>query len=306
MIDQANNQKIIKSNPTNAIEKITLGKVINYAAVGFLSIFFALPIILVLMISISSDPSIKQFGYQLIPKEFSFVAYRMIFSPSSSAPQSYLVSISVTVIGTLVAILITGMAAFTLCNKSVKKRNQLAFFFFIPMVFNAGLVPWYMMCRTLQLTDNLLALIVPSLLFSSYNMFLCRNFMKGIPDAFMESARLDGASDPVIAFKIYFPLSKPVLATVALFYGIAYWNDWFNAIMLVNSEKLHPLQYMLYKIQSEIAALKRLQPGVAVRDLPGESLKMATAIVTIGPIIFLYPYLQKYFVKGLIIGGVKG
>lgn len=130
--------------------------------------------------------------------------------------------------------------------------------------------------------------------------------MAEIPRDLSESAKLDGANEFTIAFKIIFPLSTPVIATVALFYGVAYWNDWFNAIMLVNNNELFPLQYMLYKIQSEIAALQRLSPGVPVKSLPGESLKMATAIITIGPIILFYPFLQKYFVKGLVIGGVKG
>ena len=281
-------------------------RIANYAAISLAVIACVLPMILVLMVSVSSDASVKFNGYQLIPSEFSATAYQMIFSKTSSLPRSYFVSGFVTLFGTAIATMITSMAAFTLVNKSVKKRDALAFFFFIPMVFNAGLVPWYMMCRSLGLMDNLAALIVPSLMFSSYNMFLCRNFMSGIPDAFMESARLDGASDLVIAFRIYFPLSTPVLAAITLFYGIAYWNDWFNAIMLVNDHKLHPLQYMLYKIQSEVKALERLQPGVPAKKLPGESLKMATAIVTIGPIILLYPFLQRYFVKGLVIGGVKG
>jgi len=297
-----NNRAGIRNN----LDPITTSQILIYLFVGFFAFIGLMPMILVTMISITSDASIKANGYQFIPKEFSLTAYRMIFSPTSSIIPSYGVSITVTLLGTLLAVLITGMAAFTLSNKSVHYRNSLALFFFIPMVFNAGLVPWYMMCRALGLKDNLLALIIPSLMFSSYNMFLCRNFMKGIPDSFMESAKLDGASDALIAFRIYFPLSTPVLAAIGLFYGVAYWNDWFNAIMLVDNDKLFPLQYMLYKIKSEIAALQRLQPGVPVRQLPGESLKMATALVTIGPIIFLYPFLQKYFVKGLIIGGVKG
>ena len=288
------------------LNRLTPLGVLNHVFIALLAALCALPMILVLAISFTSDKAIRMHGYQLIPPEFSAAAYRMIFSPSSSVFPSYAISTSVTLLGTLFAITITGMAAFTLQNQSVRFRNALAFYFFIPMVFNAGLVPWYMMCRNLGLQDNLLALIVPSLLFSPFNMFLCRNFMRGIPDSLMESAKLDGASEIVIAFRIYFPLSKSVIATVALFYGVNYWNDWFNAIMLVNNHKLFPLQYMLYKIQSEIEALRRLGPGIPVRDLPGESLKMATTIVTIGPIILLYPYLQKYFVKGLIIGGVKG
>lgn len=301
---QATSTKQVKRR--SKLNRVTPLTVVNYILVAVAAAVCALPLLLVLGISLSSDASIKAYGYQLIPKEFDPVAYRMIFSSNSSMLRSYAVTGFVTLVGTLVATAISGMAAFALVNKSVRYRNALAFYFFIPMVLNTGLVPWYMMCRTLGLTDNILALIVPSLLFSPFNMFLCRNFMRDIPDSLMESAKLDGASDLVIAFRIYFPLAKPVLATVALFYGIAYWNDWFNAIMLVNNDKLYPLQYMLYKIQSEIDSLKRLQPGVPVKNLPGESMKMATAIVTIGPIVLLYPFLQKYFVKGLVIGGVKG
>jgi len=290
----------------NRIEKVTLPKALNYSLITLLAVMCALPLVLVIMVSISSETAIKLNGYQLVPSAFSFSAYRMIFSPRSSVIPAYGISGLVTVTGTLIATLITGMAAYTLANRNVAKRNTLAIMFFVPMVFNAGLVPWYMMCRTLGLTDNILALIVPSLMFSPFNMFLCRNFMRTIPESLLESAKLDGATDVTIAIRIYFPLSLPVLATVTLFYGVAYWNDWFNAIMLVNNYKLFPLQYMLYRLQSEIAALQRLDPSVPVADLPGEALKMATTVVTIGPIVFLYPYLQKYFVRGLIIGGVKG
>jgi putative aldouronate transport system permease protein len=281
-------------------------KILNHALVILLALICILPMVLVLSISLSSDRAIKQYGYQLIPKDFSLEAYRLIFQGNSSVFQGYAVSLSVTFLGTLLATFITASAAYTLVNKNVKYRNALAFYFFIPMVFSGGLVPWYLMCRNMGLTNNFFALLVPSLLFSPFNMFLCRNFMRTIPDSLMESAKLDGARDPRIAFTIYFPLSTPVIATVALFYGIAYWNDWFNAIMLVNNQKLYPLQYMLMKIQSEIESLRRIQPGVPVRNLPGESIKMATCILTVGPIILLYPYLQRYFVKGLVIGGVKG
>ncbi|MDR2020142.1 MAG: carbohydrate ABC transporter permease [Treponema sp.] len=279
---------------------------LNHGIVGVLALICTMPMILVLSISFSSNRSIRQYGYQIIPREFSLDAYRMIFSGNSSIFQGYFISVAVTLLGTVLAALITAMAAFALVNKNVRYRNVLAFFFFIPMVFYSGLVPWYMMCRKLGLMNNFFSLLVPSLLFSPFNMFLCRNFMRGIPDSLMESAKLDGAPDYFIAFHIYFPLSMPVIATVALFYGVAYWNDYFNAIMLVNDYKLFPLQYLLLKIQSEIDSLRRLQPGVPVRSLPGESMKMAAAILTVGPIIFLYPYLQKYFVKGLVIGAVKG
>ncbi|MDR0656019.1 MAG: carbohydrate ABC transporter permease [Treponema sp.] len=279
---------------------------INYVLVAAAAAICVIPMLLVAAISVTSDRALRLHGYQLIPSEFSAEAYSMILKPNSSLFRSYGISIVLTLCGIIVATSITAMAAYTLTNKNVKYRSFLALFFFIPMVFSAGLVPWYIMCRNLGLTNNFLSLLVPSLVFSPFNMFLCRNFMRGIPDSLMESAKLDGAQDFHIAFKIYFPLSTPVVATVALFYGIAYWNDWFNAIMLVNNEKLFPLQYMLMKVQSEIESLRHLQPGIPVKNLPGESMKMATAVLTIGPIIFLYPYLQKYFIKGLVIGGVKG
>ncbi len=287
-------------------KKGTVSYVLVCLAVGLFAVFCVLPVLLVLAISFTSDASIKQYGYQLIPKEFSLEAYRLIFASNFALMKSYLVSGSVTVLGTLLATAITAMAGYAISNPDVKYRNGVAFYFFIPMVFNAGMVPWYLVCKQLNLVDNYFSLLIPSLVFSPFNMFLCRNFMAEIPRSLGESAKLDGANEFTVAFRIYFPLSKPVIATVALFYGVAYWNDWFNAIMLVNNSDLFPLQYMLYKIQSEIAALQRLSPGVPVKSLPGESLKMATAIVTIGPIVLFYPFLQKYFVKGLIIGGVKG
>jgi putative aldouronate transport system permease protein len=288
------------------MKRISFLSVLNYVLIAILALFCVLPMILVLSISLSSNQAIKQFGYQLIPKEFSIEAYRLIFLGNSAIYRSYFISVAVTFLGTVLASLITFMAGFTLVNRNVRYRNWLAFYFFVPMIFSGGLVPWYIMCRNLKLMNSFLALLIPSLLFSPFNMFLCRNYMRGIPDSLMESAKLDGAQDFRIAFSIYFPLSTPVIATVALFYGINYWNDWFNAIMLVNNQNLYPLQYTLMKIQSEIESLKRLQPGVPVQNLPGESLKMATCILTVGPIVLLYPYLQKYFVKGLIIGGVKG
>lgn len=290
-------------NKKSKLNRISPSMVFIYFFIGFFAVLCVLPVLLVLSISLSSDAAIKQFGYQLIPLEFSLEAYAIIFSSNAELFRSYFISGSVTVLGTLLATSITAMAAFSLSNTDVKYRNKLAFYFFIPMVFNAGMVPWYLMCKQLSLVDNFFALLIPSLVFSPFNMFLCRNYMAEIPRDLSESAKLDGANEFTIAFKIVFPLSTPVIATVALFYGVAYWNDWFNAIMLVNNNELFPLQYMLYKIQSEIAALQRLSPGVPVKSLPGESLKMATAIITIGPIILFYPFLQKYFVKGLVIGG---
>jgi len=231
-----------------------------------------------------------------------------MFQSGSNVINGYAISVFVTVVGTILAVIITGLAGYTLSNKNVKYRGALGLYFFIPMVFSAGIVPWYLICITLHLKDNILALLIPNLLFSPFNLFLVRNFMDGIPDSLRESATIDGANDIIISFKIYFPLSMPVLATIGLFYGLAYWNDWWNAIMLVDSRNLYPIQYLLLQLKSQISMLRDLQYLSRTGNLtpPAESLKMAIVIITIGPIMLLYPFLQRYYVKGLVIGSVKG
>lgn len=271
------------------------------------ALFCTLPVLLIFIISISSEQSIIDKGYSFFPNSFSLEAYSLIFEGNAQLVRSYLVSIFITVIGTSLAVTITGMAGYTLANKQVYFRNRIALFFFITMVFQTGLVPWYLVSVGLGLKDSILALIVPTLLFSPFNLFLTRNYMNGIPDALMESAKIDGASDAFIAFRIYFPLSMPVLATITLFYGLAYWNNWFNAIMLVSDTNLYPVQFLMFRLQSEISMLEQLESGFANNvTIPSESFKMAIAIITMGPIVLLYPYLQRYFIKGLIVGSVKG
>jgi len=284
----------------------------QFVIYGFISLFTLacfLPMLLMLMVSITDENMIMKNGYSFFPEKFSFYAYRLVFTGGSSVMRSYMISILVTLIGTSLALAITAMAAYTLANKNVKYRNALSLYFFITMIFGAGIVPWYLVCKNLHLLNNFWSLVVPSLLFSPFNLFLVRNFMNGIPDSLRESATIDGASDMTIAFKIYFPLCVPVLATVGLFYGLSYWNDWWNSIMLVDNKKLYPLQYLLLALQSQISMINELSsmagaPGELTA--PTESVKMATAITTIGPIVLLYPYLQRYFVKGLVIGSVKG
>lgn len=268
-----------------------------------------LPLMLVVSISFTDEAAIVRNGYSLIPSQFSLAAYRNIFSGGKQVWRSYGVSVFVTLVGTMINVCITGMAGYALANPSVRYRNELAMFFFVTMVFNGGMVPWYMICKTVGLTENIWALLIPNLIFSSYNLFLVRNYMRDIPTALVESAKLDGANDACIAFKIYFPLSKPIMATIALFAAIGYWNDWWNSIMLVSDTSLYPVQYLLMKLKSDINMMKNLQnsgfAGAAAMK-PAESLQMATVVITIAPILLFYPFLQKYIVKGLVIGSVKG
>ena len=290
------------------MKKVSISKVLLYLATAFFALFCLLPILLTLMVSFTDEKCIQQYGYSFFPRKFSDYAYQLIFAGGSSVLRSYGITIIITVAGTLFAVMITTGAAYALANKNVKYRNGMAFYFFFTMVFTSGIVPWYMICRQLSLTNNIWALIIPNLMFSPFNLFLVRNYMSGIPDALRESALIDGANDFVIAFRIYMPLCVPVIATITLFYGLAYWNDWWNAIMLVDNENLYPLQYLLLELQSRINMINTLQnlAGSSGQTVPTESIKMATSIVTIGPIVLLYPFLQRYFVKGLIIGSVKG
>ena len=269
--------------------------------VVFLCLF---PMILLIIVSITDNSTLIREGIKLIPSKISFFAYRLIFNKDNAIFQSYIITTIITITGTLTALTITALAGYTLSNTQVKMRNQLAFFFFLTMLFSGGIVPWYIINKQLGLYDNIFALIIPSLLFNPFNMFLVRNFMKGLPNSLRESARIDGANDIVIAFRIYLPLSKPVLAAVALFYGIAYWNSWWNAIMLVDNTKLYPLQFLLLAIRSQLRGLQ-IQ-GISSLKIPGEPMKSAVTLITIGPIILFYPFLQRYFIKGIIIGAVKG
>ena len=264
------------------------------------------PMYLVLVNSFATEESILKNGYQVIPEAFSVEAYQSIFYAGSPTLKSYGITILTTVVGTFLAVIITYMCGFALANDQLKYRNGFALFFFITTVFNSGLVPWYMICRVLHLYNNICALIIPSMVFTPFNMFLTRNFIKGIPSSLMDSARIDGAGELTIAFKIYFPVSAPVVATITLFYALGYWNNWFNAIMLLDSSDLYPLQMILFKIQSDLSMLRDLTNVGLSKTIPTESFKMASAIVTIGPIVLLYPFLQRYFTEGLIIGAVKG
>lgn len=292
-----------------ATKKIKPFDLANYTFIALFSVLCILPMLLVLMVSLTDEASIKQFGYQLIPDKFSFDAYKLLLFGNTPLYRSYMISIIITVVGTTAAVLMTGMAGYTLSAKHVKYRNQLAIFFFITMVFNTGLVPWYLINLQLGLKNTIFALIIPSLIFNPFNLFLVRNYMSQIPVSLTEAAKIDGASDFYIAFRIYFPLCMPVLATITLFYGIGYWNNWFNAIMLVDDQQLYPLQYLLFKLNSEINMIQQMQSSGVLSGtgtMPQESVKMATAILTIGPVVLFYPFLQRYFIKGLLIGSVKG
>lgn len=284
--------------------KFAISDLLMHLFMIILSFICVYPFVLVLMASVSSEASIINNGYKLIPEEFSTVAYQTVFR-DGSVFTGYLVTIVVTMAGTLLALLLTGMAAYAMSVGKVQYRNIFSMYFYIPTVFSAGLVPWYLVCtQTLHLQDTIWALILPSLI-SPFNIFLMRNFFKTIPSALVEAAEIDGCGVWKTAFVIVTPLSKPIIATITLFVGLGYWNNWANALYFINKKELYPLQYLLYRIEVVLKFIR--ENGVMGNmEVPGQTFQLATMFVTIGPILLLYPFIQKYFVKGIMIGAVKG
>jgi putative aldouronate transport system permease protein len=270
------------------------------------------PLILVFMVSITDEQTINLNGFSFFPEKFSFLAYSYIFNGSSQIIKSYGISIFITVAGTFVSLLVTALYAYPISRPDLKSRNVFAFLIFFTMLFSGGLVPFYMIySNVLHLKDTLIVLILPLLLTPFYVLIMRTFFFTSVPDSILESAKIDGAGEYRIFFSIVLYLSRPVLATIGLFNTIAYWNDWFTALLFISKTNLMPLQYLLYNIQSSIQVLTDLadktgQGNLSITNLPGQSARMGMVIVAVGPIILAYPFLQKYFIKGLTVGAIKG
>jgi putative aldouronate transport system permease protein len=283
-------------------------QIMAYSIITFFSIFCLLPFWLIVSGSFTSEHEIISEGFKLWPKKVSFEAFNAVFSSPEQIIRAYGVTIGLTVAGTIVGLFITSMAGYVLARADFRFRNPLAFFIYFTTLFSGGLIPWYiLMVKYLALKDNYLAMLLP-LLVSAWNIILMKNFMKSIPDSIVESARIDGAGDFRIYARIIIPLAVPGLATIGLFLALGYWNDWFSANIFMTTDSKFPLQYLLYKILASAAVLKtNVANNIAVNVTPPtETLKMAVAVIATGPIVFLYPFVQKYFVKGLTVGAVKG
>lgn len=213
-----------------------------------------------------------------------------------------------TVTGTALGIFINTMTGYVLQRKDFQWRNKISFYFFFTTLFSGGIVPWYILCvKYLHLNDTLFALFLPSLV-SVWNILLVKGFMAGVPYEITESGKIDGAGDFTIFVRLILPLSKPVVATIGLFTALTYWNDWYNSMLFINNEKMYSLQYLLYKLVGSAQEMRRImdETGMNMETVPIESMKMALTVVVTGPIVLLYPFVQKYFVKGLTVGAVKG
>lgn len=278
------------------------------AIVGFMAILSVYPVLLLLGVSFSDEKALVSSGYSVIPAKFSLSAYQYVFSDSSQLVYSYGVSLLVTVVGTLMSVMVVSLLAYPLSRQYFKPRNRWSFFVFFTMLFNGGLVPSYIInTRYLHLTNTIWALILPSMV-SAFNVILLKTyFAMNIPDSLVESAKIDGAGEWLSFFRIVVPISGPGLATIGLFSTIGYWNDWFNALLYINNNKLVPLQLLLMRVENSIQFMID-NPNIPVNpaDIPSESARMAIVVLAIGPIVLAYPYFQKYFVKGMTLGAVKG
>lgn len=294
------------------VSKNKTGQIVLNIIFILLTIAALAPFLLLVSSSLSSESALAQYGYSFWPKEWSFGAYTYLFKSSTKIIKGYGITVLVTIIGTAASVMMTILFAYPLSRKELPGRFAFSFFVFFTMLFNGGLVPTYMMyTQTFHIKNTLWALIVPSLLMSGFYVIMMRSFFTAnIPDALVEAARIDGAGEYTILWKIVLPLSKPMMATISLMSGLGYWNDWMNSMYYVTDEKLYSIQAILNTIITNIQFLTSGQSSAAssvdMAKLPSVSARMAIAVIGILPVLCIYPFFQKYFVKGIVVGGVKG
>lgn len=288
--------------------------IIAYVFCSVIALMCLIPFIMVLSGSFSSEATVVAKGFSILPQDFSLEAYSKVFEKPMVVVRAYITTITLTLVGTFLGLIIQMITAYVLTRQDFEWRNVFSFFFYFTTLFSGGLVPTYILYnKTLGLRDNYLALLLP-LLFSVYNLLIMKSYMMSLPDSLVDAAKIDGCSEIGTLFKVVMPLIKPALATVGLLIALAYWNDWYNAMLYIKSSEKYPLQYFLYDTVNNIEAYKRILAAgndvsldiVAALALPTQTLKMALTIVVTGPIILAYPFVQKYFVQGITIGAVKG
>lgn len=286
--------------------------IIAYSFCAIVALICLIPFVMIISGSFSSDEAIIKNGFSLLPQNFSLEAYGTVFKDPIVIFRAYATTICLTIVGTVLGLLLQTMTAYVLCRKDFEWRNIFSFFFYFTTLFSGGLVPYYLLItRTLDLYDSYLALLLP-LLFSVFNLLVMKSYIIAIPDSLIDAAKIDGCGEFRILFNIVFPLIKPALSTIGLFIALAYWNDWYNAMLYIETEEKYPLQYFLYQQVNNIEAYKKLIANSASSSvasavsLPTQSLKMALTVVVTGPVVLLYPFAQKYFIKGITIGAVKG
>lgn len=305
-----------KKRGTSALVKSTRVKPLTNVLISALFIFLAfitlMPAVFVLMISISSEKSVYEAGYSFFPKEFSLTAYEYLWQQKETIGRSFLNSIGITIVGTLIGLFMCATMGYALSRPNYRLKGFFTWFIFIPMLFSGGLVASYMTnAMVLGLKNTYWALILPMCCSSFYVVIMRTFFQTTVPDAIIESGKIDSARQLRIFFQLVLPISLPAIATIGLFYTFAYWNDWFLASVYLNSNRqdLFPLQYLLMSIEKNVEFLNQnkqfMGPGMA-QSVPSETFRMAIVMILVLPIACSYPFFQKYFISGLTIGAVKG
>ena len=275
-----------------------------------ISLLMLIPLLLIVVVSFSSEASIALNGFSFFPTEWTLVGYKYLAKMGDQILISYRITIIITILGTLMSLFVMTMYAYVLAQKNFVFRKFFMWILFFTMLFSGGLVPWYLLITNyLKLKDTYLILILTQLVNVFY-VILMKNFMKTVPKALIEAAKIDGAGEFYIFFRIVLPLVKPALASIGMFTALNYWNEWRTGMLFLQNSDLFPLQYYLYRLLNSVEFLKSatvaMSSDISSLDFPSESLKLAMTVIATGPIICLYPFLQKYFVKGITIGAVKG
>ena len=275
--------------------KDTKYQVVINTVLIILSLMCVMPFILLLSSSITSETALVKTGYRFWPTEIDLSAYKYLLMDSTSIVRGYAISFFVTIVGTLTSLMLTTLYA--------------AFYIFFTMLFNGGLVPGYMMwTQMFHIKNTIFALIVPGLLLNAFNVIMMRTyFTTNIPEEVLEAARIDGGGELYILTKVVLPMSKPIIVTLVLLIGLSYWNDWLNGLYYVNRDNLYSIQVLLKKMMDDIEMIKKASAaGASTMKMPSISIRMAVAVMGALPIMCVYPFFQKYFVKGIVIGAVKG
>ena len=287
-------------------------QIVAHIIMATLAICCLFPFALLVMSSITDEATLIREGYSLFPSKIGFDAYLYLFRNAEKILRAYGITILVTVVGTISGLLMTTLMAYPLSRRDLMGRNAMSFFVFFTMLFNGGLVPTYIMyTRYLGAKNTLWALIIPGLLVNAFYVIMMRTYYTtNIPEAVIEAARIDGAGEFRVLFKIVLPMSLPMVATMTLLIGLTYWNDWKNGLYYIQDKDLFSIQVLLNDLLRDVQALKSGMDAAAAaeiaQNMPSVGIKMAIAVVGVLPVMILYPFFQKYFVKGITIGAVKG
>lgn len=290
-------------------KKILTGQMVLHILFMIMAAMYVIPFLTVVSVSFTNEAVLIKEGYNLIPREISMAAYKLVFRNPTQILNSYRVTIIFTAVSTFLAVLIMGVMAYPLSRPTYRFNKQVSFFVLFTMLFSGGMVPSYLLIvKYLHLNDTIWVYIFPGLV-SAYNLLIIRTNYKSLPYELIEAAKVDGGSELYICFRIVMPLCKPVLASIGFLFLVNKWNDWNTTLLYISKPELYSLQYLLQKILRETEYLKQLANtgGIVSEEIfPSETFRYAMAMVAAGPVLCIFPFFQKYFAKGMTLGGVKG